>query len=357
MRRRGMVVLLSDLLVPLARVRAARWRRCAAAGHEVVVFQLLDPAERTLALRRAHPAARPGVRPAAARRSGRPRGPGYQRALERTCRAGLALRAAGGGPPPVPDRPPARVGAARVPGRAGPAREAAAVSFLYPLFLAALGGWRADLAAPGPAAHPARAPLQLAALPARPPRPRFESRQRIEHWLLLALRCLAIALLAAAFARPLFTRPLPGVVAASGRRVLVLLDTSASMRREGLWEQALGRARAQLQRARGGRPGGGARLRPPPAPLVRFEEWAEATPGARGRRCVATRLHRDRPRLGGHRPGRGPRGRRRGAARRRGLAARPGRRGRAAVVLVSDLQQGSRLVALGRATGPAGCAS
>jgi uncharacterized protein (DUF58 family) len=81
LRRRGMVVLLSDLLVslsecerPLAALRAA--------GHEVVVFQLLDPAERTLALegptllRDLESDQLLHVDPAAAR-------PGYQRALQR----------------------------------------------------------------------------------------------------------------------------------------------------------------------------------------------------------------------------------------------------------------------------------
>ena len=46
-RRRGMVVLLSDLLVP-----SAQWSRplgaLRAAGHEVLVLQLIDPAERSL---------------------------------------------------------------------------------------------------------------------------------------------------------------------------------------------------------------------------------------------------------------------------------------------------------------------
>lgn len=56
------------------------------------------------------------------------------------------------------------------------------------------------------------------------------SRRRIEHWLLLALRALALGLLAVAFARPLFRN---GSVAAAGgsgpREVVVLLDQSYSM--------------------------------------------------------------------------------------------------------------------------------
>ncbi|MCG6955153.1 MAG: BatA domain-containing protein [Gemmatimonadetes bacterium] len=57
-----------------------------------------------------------------------------------------------------------------------------------------------------------------------------QRRRRIEHWLLLSLRALALALLAVAFARPLFENP---AVAGSGRggprEVVVLLDESYSM--------------------------------------------------------------------------------------------------------------------------------
>jgi len=57
-----------------------------------------------------------------------------------------------------------------------------------------------------------------------------QRRRRIEHWLLLSLRALALALLAVAFARPLFEDP---AVAGSGRggprEVVVLLDESYSM--------------------------------------------------------------------------------------------------------------------------------
>ncbi|MCG6989442.1 MAG: BatA domain-containing protein [Gemmatimonadetes bacterium] len=57
-----------------------------------------------------------------------------------------------------------------------------------------------------------------------------QSRRRVEHWLLLALRALALGLLAVAFARPLFQN---GSVAAAGgsgpREVVVLLDQSYSM--------------------------------------------------------------------------------------------------------------------------------
>src|SRR5438477_4579639 len=55
-------------------------------------------------------------------------------------------------------------------------------------------------------------------------------RQKIRHLLLLLLRCLALAMLAAAFARPFFEKHAPTGPATSGaREVVVLLDNSASM--------------------------------------------------------------------------------------------------------------------------------
>lgn len=76
-----------------------------------------------------------------------------------------------------------------------------------------------------------------------PSPPRLTRRSRIDHWLLLLLRLAALALLAAAFARP-FVREsaLLPLGDDAGRRVAVLLDTSASMRRGELWKQAIDEA-------------------------------------------------------------------------------------------------------------------
>jgi hypothetical protein len=70
-------------------------------------------------------------------------------------------------------------------------------------------------------------------------------RRRVHNWLLLALRCLAILLLVAAFSRPFFTQdPTRLVAAASGaREVVILLDRSASMGYADRWDKA--RAEAQ----------------------------------------------------------------------------------------------------------------
>lgn len=63
-----------------------------------------------------------------------------------------------------------------------------------------------------------------------------KTRRKLEDWLLLALRCLALLLLALMFARPF----LRSVALSSGNSVTnwcVLIDVSASMRREGAWPE------------------------------------------------------------------------------------------------------------------------
>jgi len=118
------------------------------------------------------------------------------------------------------------------------ARFAAIVSFLFPLYL--LGA----LAIAIPIAlhlrrRPTRDRIEFSSTlfldPADPPQRRSS---RIEHWLLLALRCAALLLLAMLFCRPLW-RGMGDRVQASGTIRIVLLDRSASMRQTGAWEAAV----------------------------------------------------------------------------------------------------------------------
>ncbi len=77
-------------------------------------------------------------------------------------------------------------------------------------------------------------------LGAAPPR---SARKRWEDVWLMVLRMLALALFALAFARPYFKdSPPQDNRHAGGRRVAILLDTSASMRRDGLFPDALQKA-------------------------------------------------------------------------------------------------------------------
>lgn len=80
-----------------------------------------------------------------------------------------------------------------------------------------------------------------------PSPPRLTRRSRIDNWLLLLLRLAALALLALAFARP-FLREEATLALDSlpARRVAILIDTSASMRRGDVWPQAVARVEREL---------------------------------------------------------------------------------------------------------------
>ncbi len=61
-------------------------------------------------------------------------------------------------------------------------------------------------------------------------------RLRIKQILLLILRCLAIFFLVVSFARPVLVSS--GVIGRAGSSVVIVLDNSMSMRRDGLWQKA-----------------------------------------------------------------------------------------------------------------------
>src|SRR6266404_5535398 len=69
----------------------------------------------------------------------------------------------------------------------------------------------------------------------QPTPPRVTRRSRLENIFLLILRCLVLCLLALGFARPFFQKPMVPDPAAAGRKIILLVDRSASMRHEGLW--------------------------------------------------------------------------------------------------------------------------
>jgi hypothetical protein len=79
---------------------------------------------------------------------------------------------------------------------------------------------------------------------------RLTSRSRIEHWLLLFLRSLILLALAFAFARPYLKTFVQQTTAADpGKDRVLLIDTSASMRRPGVWEQAIEKAKEYLSQS------------------------------------------------------------------------------------------------------------
>lgn len=76
----------------------------------------------------------------------------------------------------------------------------------------------------------------------RPTPPRLTRRSRLDNWPLLLIRALALLLLAAAFARPFVRSVALSDAELPGRRLMLVVDTSASMQRDGLWQQALDHA-------------------------------------------------------------------------------------------------------------------
>lgn len=77
--------------------------------------------------------------------------------------------------------------------------------------------------------------------------PRQARRNRLTNILLLLLRAAAFALLAFAFARPFLSAADDADLAKPrGRRVAILVDVSASMRRDDLWQQAVAHAEQTL---------------------------------------------------------------------------------------------------------------
>ncbi|MGI9202907.1 MAG: BatA domain-containing protein [Woeseiaceae bacterium] len=76
-------------------------------------------------------------------------------------------------------------------------------------------------------------------------------RRKLKFFVLLALRVALLALLAAAFAKPFFTVAPDSVMATAAGTRLIVVDTSASMGREGVFSQAQGEARRAIDAAPG----------------------------------------------------------------------------------------------------------
>ncbi|MBI4446756.1 MAG: BatA domain-containing protein [Acidobacteria bacterium] len=95
-------------------------------------------------------------------------------------------------------------------------------------------------------------------------------RQKLKYLFLLLLRCLAIALIVSAFARPVLTREWWSAVNPSAARsVLILLDHSLSMSAAPVWEKALAEAKKKIHSLHSGDEG----------MLVQFGETVEVVSG------------------------------------------------------------------------------
>src|SRR6266446_6260691 len=173
----------------------------------------------------------------------------------------------------------------------------------------------------------------------QPSPPRLTRRSRLEHILLLLLRCAILCLLALGFARPFIKRPINAdPTSANARRIVLMVDTSASMRRANLWADARDRVESILRKTS-------------PAdqvtlltfdrrvnPLVTFEQWNAAPAGDRAS-LAARKLSEASPSWSATHLGNALIT---AAETLADTAAKPAR-GPRQIVLISDLQEGSRL--------------
>lgn len=174
-----------------------------------------------------------------------------------------------------------------------------------------------------------------------PTPPRVTRRSRLENIFLLILRCAVLCLLALGFARPLIQRPLPpDPRTGAAKKVLVLLDVSASMRRGNLWTEARAKAVETVQGASPLDQVAVFTFDRQTYPVITFEQWSAM--GQNDRSAFAAK------RLAELKPGWGAT--HLGSALTQGAEALEEGQGQRAqpigprqIILISDLQEGSRL--------------
>lgn len=111
--------------------------------------------------------------------------------------------------------------------------------------------------------------------------PRLTSRSRLSDLLLLLLRGLALLLLAAAFARPFLRSSTLLDLDAPSRSVALLVDTSASMRRDGVWQEMQRSIDKVVKDLRPTDQVTLIRFDREPNTIISFEAWEETIPSRR----------------------------------------------------------------------------
>ena len=176
----------------------------------------------------------------------------------------------------------------------------------------------------------------------KPTPPRLTRRNRLEHLLLLLLRCAAICLLATGFARPFIKHAPPETPSTEPpKRIVILVDTSASMKRADLWSQARAKIDAVLQRATPADHVALFTFNFQPTPLVTFDEWNSTT--------AADRVALARARLAAAKPGWAATRLDQAIIRASELISETDKddaSGPRQIIVVSDFQEGSKLGAL-----------
>ena len=173
----------------------------------------------------------------------------------------------------------------------------------------------------------------------QPTPPRVTRRNRLENIFLLCLRCLVLCLLALGFARPFLQKPMVPDPAGAGRKIIVLVDRSASMRREGLWSAAVAKLEEVLGKTSSADQVAVFTFDTQARSLISFETWSAMNAGERAA-LTAKRLAELKPGWTGTHLGNALIA----AAEAFADADKPGQNiGPRQIVLITDLQEGSRL--------------
>ncbi len=155
------------------------------------------------------------------------------------------------------------------------------MSFLYPLFLAGITAISLPIILHLIRRQTRKRVTFSSLMFLRTTVPRFKNRSRLENLPLLILRCIILCLLAFAFSRPFFLRPVEGNLIPIGRRIVLLIDTSASMQRTGMWTQAVSEARSILEDAEPADRMCVISFDKNTNTLIGFESWSELDPDKR----------------------------------------------------------------------------
>ncbi len=155
------------------------------------------------------------------------------------------------------------------------------MSFLYPLFLAGITAISLPIILHMIRRHTRKRVTFSSLMFLRTTVPRFKNRSRLENLPLLILRCMILFLLAFAFSRPFFTRPVEGNQIPFGKRIVLLIDTSASMQRTGMWTQLVNETRSVLENAEPTDRVCVISFDKNTKTLIGFESWSELSPGRR----------------------------------------------------------------------------
>jgi len=110
----------------------------------------------------------------------------------------------------------------------------------------------------------------------RPDLPRVTRKSRLEDILLLIVRCALLAVMALAFARPFFRQSNPPANDPSaGQQIVLLIDNSASMRRNGVWDDAISKAQVEIKETRPIDTLAILAFDDKTTPLLRFDQWRD----------------------------------------------------------------------------------